>query len=337
MRKLQVCFILFVLSIFTGVTTMTQAQDATVSPAAPVVYDRLTFPNLPYLSRWIEVNGVKMHYIEGGDASTDPILFLHGIPTWSYIWRDIMPVVEPAGRVIALDFVGFGRSDRPDITYDIATQLTYLEGFVEELGLRHITLVIQDLGSAVGFAYAAAHEDNVKGIAFMEAAIPPMFSPDFVPTGALADFMANIKTILQPGVGEEMMLNQDAFIEQILPSQVIRPLTKAEMNAYRIPFPTPDSRRPILENGPRQFVNPATMQLIAHYSEWLMKTDLPILHLFVTPGLLNPAVSVEWSRTHIHHIEQKDMGKGGHFLQEDHPAEIGAAIVDWMKRVVIIN
>ncbi len=316
---------------------MTHAQEATPSAVAPVVYDGLTFPELPYASRWIEVNGVRLHYIEGGDASADPILFLHGIPTWSYIWRDVMPVVEPAGRVIALDFVGFGRSDRPDITYDIATQVTYLEGFVDSLDLQNITLVIQDLGSAVGFAYAATHEDNVNGIVFMEAAIPPMFSPDFVPSSALAEFMANIQTILQPGVGEDMLLDQNAFIEQILPAQVNRPLTEAEMNAYRAPFPTPESRRPILENGPRQFVNPATMQLIANYSEWLTTTDIPMLHLYVTPGLLNPEASVEWCRMNIRNIEQQNMGEGGHFFQEDHPSEIGAAIVDWLGRVVASN
>jgi haloalkane dehalogenase len=309
---------------------MTQAQEATTTP---IVYDGLTFPELPYASRWIEVNDVRLHYIEGGDAGADPILFLHGIPTWSYIWRDIMPVVEPAGRVIALDFVGFGRSDRPDITYDIATQVTYLEGFVEALDLHNVTLVIQDLGSAVGFAYAAAHEDNVKGIVFMEAAIPPIFSPDFVPTGELGAFMANIQALLQPGVGEEMLLNQNAFIEQLLPSQINRTLTETEMNAYRAPFPTPESRRPILENGPRQFINPETMQLIASYSEWLTTTDLPMLQLYVTPGLLNPAASVEWARTHIHHLEQQNMGEGGHFFQEDHPAEIGTAIVAWLGRV----
>jgi haloalkane dehalogenase len=147
--------------------------------------------------------------------------------------------------------------------------------------------------------------------------------------------MANIQQLLQPGVGEEMLLNQDSFIEQFLPTQVMRHLTEAELNAYRAPFPTPESRRPILENGPRQFVNPASMQLIENYSKWLTMTDIPMLHLYVTPGLLNPQASVEWSRTHIHHIEQKDMGKGGHYFQEDHPAEIGAAIVDWLKRVVM--
>ena len=201
---------------------MTNTQDATPSVATPVIYEGLAFPELPYVSRWVEVDGIRIHSIEGGNPGADPILFLHGIPTWSYLWRNVMPVVEPSGRVIALDFVGFGRSERPDGPYDLATQGTYVEGFVDALDLHDITLVIHDLGSGVGFAYAAAHEDNIKGIVFMEAAIPPVFSPDFVPTGALAEFMATIQTILQPGVGEEMILNQNAFIEQVLPAQITR-------------------------------------------------------------------------------------------------------------------
>jgi haloalkane dehalogenase len=154
-----------------------------------------------------------------------------------------------------------------------------------------------------------------------------------VPTGELGAFMANIQALLQSGVGEEMLLKQNVFIEQLLPSQINRTLTETEMNAYRAPFPTPESRRPILDNGPRQFANPASMQLIASYSEWLTTTDLPMLQLYVTPGLLNPAASVEWTRMHIHNIEQQNMGEGGHFFQEDHPAEIGAAIVDWLGRI----
>jgi haloalkane dehalogenase len=316
---------------------MTHAQDITPSPAASVVYDGLTFPELPYPSRWIEVNGVRMHYVEGGDPTTDPILFLHGVPTWSYIWRDIMPVVEPTGRVMALDFVGFGRSDRPDITYDMTTQLTYLEGFIDALDLHNITLVIQDMGSAVGFAYAAAHPDSIKGIVFMEAALPPIFSPDFMPTGALAEFMANIQAILQPGVGEEMLLNQNAFIEQILPSQVVRSLTEDEMDAYRAPFPSPESRQPILDNGPRQFANPATFALISHYSEWLTTTDIPMLYLYVSPGLINPEATREWVEANIKTVETRFMGEGRHFFQEDYPEEIGAAIVEWLNRALPVR
>ncbi len=94
---------------------MTNTQDATPSVATPVIYEGLEFPELPYVSRWVEVDGIRIHYIEGGNPGADPILFLHGIPTWSYIWRNVMPVVEPTGRVIALDFVGFGRSERPDV------------------------------------------------------------------------------------------------------------------------------------------------------------------------------------------------------------------------------
>ena len=315
---------------------MTNNQDATPSVATPVIYEGLEFPELPYVSRWVEVDGIRIHYIEGGNPCADPILFLHGIPTWSYIWRNVMPVVEPNGRVIALDFVGFGRSERPDVPYNLAAQATYLEGFIDALNLHDITLVVHDLGSGVGFAYAAAHEDHIKGIAFMEAAIPPVFSSDFVPTGATAEFMATVQTILQSGAGEEIVLNQNAFIEQVLPAQIVRSLTEAEMNAYRVPFPTPESRRPILDNGPRQFPDSA-FDMVGSYTEWLTTTDVPMLHLYATPGMVNPEVSVQWSRTHIHTIEQQDLGAGRHYLQEDHAVEIGVAIRDWLGRVVNAN
>src|SRR2546430_4062693 len=102
---------------------MTNTQDATPSVATPVIYEGLEFPELPYVSRWVEVDGIRIHYIEGGKPCADPILFLHGIPTWSYIWRNVMPVVEPTGRVIALDFVGFGRSERPDRSEEHTSEL----------------------------------------------------------------------------------------------------------------------------------------------------------------------------------------------------------------------
>src|SRR2546430_12099776 len=126
---------------------MTNTQDATPSVATPVIYEGLEFPELPYVSRWVEVDGIRIHYIEGGNPGADPILFLHGSTTWSYLWRNVMPVVEPSGRVIALDFVGFGRSERPDGPYDLATQGTYLEGLVDALfffqaedGIRDLTV-----------------------------------------------------------------------------------------------------------------------------------------------------------------------------------------------------
>lgn len=340
MRRLIACCLLFVLSIFTGVNIMTHAQEATTTPVAPVVYDGLTFPELPYASRWIEVNGVRLHYIEGGDAGADPILFLHGIPTWSYIWRDVLPVVEPAGRVIALDFVGFGRSDKlpaasADTGYGLDSQLAYLEGFIDSLDLQNITLVIQDLGSAVGFTYAAQHPDRIKGIVFFESAVPPFFPPTpeaFQAMGPLAEFFQQMVT---PGTREELVLHQNMFIEQVVPANVVRQLTKAELNAYRVPFQSVEDRLPILWGGPMNFANPAFVEVIAQYVAWLQTTETPMLYLYVSPGLINPEATRDWVEANIRNAEIRFMGEGRHFFQEDYPAEIGAAIADWLGRVSV--
>jgi haloalkane dehalogenase len=314
---------------------MTTAQEAT-----PVKYEGLTFPELPYRSRWIEVNGVKLHYMEGGDPTADPVLFLHGIPTWSYIWRDVMPVVEPVGRVIALDFVGFGRSDKlpanaADAGYALDRQLTYLEGFVDALKLRNITFVVQDLGSAAGFTYAAKHAERIKGLVFFEAAVPPFFPPTpeaFKAMGPLAEFFTQMVT---PGTRETLVLDQNMFIEQVIPANVVRKLSDREMNAYRAPFPTPQDRLAILWGGPMNFANPAFVKQIADYVAWLETTEVPMLYLYASPGLINPDATRDWVKANIHNAEIQSMGEGKHFFQEDHPAEIGRAIADWIKRVSI--
>lgn len=317
---------------------MSNAQDTNsseVTSMMPVVYDGLAFPELPYPSRWIEVGGVKMHYIEGGDPNADPILFLHGIPTWSFIWRSVMPVVEPAGRVMALDFVGFGRSDKlppasAERGYALTSQLTYFEQFVEALDLHDITLVIQDIGSVVGFAYAARHPENVKGIVFFEAAVPPFFPPSPEAFHAMGPLAAFFQQAMTPGTREDLVLYQDVFVEQVIPANIERRLTDAELNAYRAPFPTVEDRLAILWGGPMNFANTAFVSVIADYVSWLKTTETRMLYLYGAPGTINPDATRVWVEANIRNAEIRFMGDGKHFFQEDHPKEIGAAIVDWM-------
>jgi haloalkane dehalogenase len=303
----------------------------------PLIYKDLSFPDLPYPSKWVEVDGMRMHYIEGGNLTADPILFLHGVPTWSYIWRDVMPVVEPAGHVIALDYVGFGRSDKlpsdqVQAGYSFTSQLAYLEGFIEAMDLHHITLVVQDLGSAVGLAYAALHPENVRGIVFFEAAIPPLVPPS--PEGfaqldpAVGAFFQQVFT---PDVGPALVLDQNVFVEQLIPANVVRKLSDAEMNAYRAPFPTTDDRLAILWGGPMNFANPDSIQLMSEYVAWMPTTTLPMLYLYATPGSINPPASLEWVKKNLQNVQIQLMGKGGHFFQEDHPQAIGQAIVTWLS------
>ena len=282
----------------------------------------------PFESRFVEVEGARLHYIDEGHG--DPILFLHGNPTSSYLWRNVIPHVTPYGRAIALDLIGMGRSDKPDIAYRFFDHVRYVEGFIEALGLENLTLVIHDWGSGLGFYYASRHEGNVKGIAFMEAILAPLSSWDQFPAGARATFQA----FRTPDVGWEMIVNQNVFVEQVLPGAIIRTLTEAEMDRYREPYLDPATRKPVwrwpnelpIEGEPADVV-----EAVAAYHSWLQKTEIPKLLFHATPGAVLPASLVEWSSTNLNNLEIVDLGEGIHFLQEDHPHEIGRKLSDWYR------
>ncbi|MFQ5792226.1 MAG: haloalkane dehalogenase, partial [Acidobacteriota bacterium] len=163
-------------------------------------------PAFPYESHYVEVHGSQMHYVDEGTG--EPVLFLHGNPTWSYLWRNILPYLAPHARCIALDLIGMGRSDNPDIEYRFVDHARYVEGFIETLGLENITFVIHDWGSALGFHYAMRHEENVRGLAFMEAIITPVPSWDVFPAG----FQTIFQGFRTPEVGWDMIVNQNIFI-----------------------------------------------------------------------------------------------------------------------------
>lgn len=305
---------------------------------APLIYKNISFPKLPWASRWVEVGGLKMHYIETGDPKGEPIVFLHGVPTWLYLWRDVIPAVQANGRrIIALDLIGFGRSDKPisdnpASLYSIPSEARFFEGFVDALGLKSLTLVIQDLGSAIGFDYAARHEANVKGIVFMESAIPVLFPPTPEAFKLMdANFVQFLNGVIPAGQGEEILQNQNAFIEQLLPTMMMHKLSPAELDAYRAPFPEPKDRASILWGGPRNFVNKDTLQLIANYSTWLPTSNLPKLMLYVEPGAITPKASVAWAKANLKNLQSIYLGPGGHFVQEDYPKEIGQTISEWLK------
>ena len=169
----------------------------------------------PFESEYVDVLGSRMHYVEEGDG--DPILFLHGNPTSSYLWRNVIPHVSPIGRCIAPDLIGMVKSDKPDLDYGFFDHFRYVDAFIEALGLRDITLVIHDWGSALGFHYARRHESNVKGIAFMEAIVWPVTWDEW-PEQARQMF----KAFRTPGVGEQMIMEQSMFVEAVLPGAVLR-------------------------------------------------------------------------------------------------------------------
>lgn len=312
---------------------LTHAQEEI---AEPVIYEGLEFPQLPYPSRWIEVNGAKMHYLEAGDPSGDTILFLHGEPTWSYMWIDIMSQLEDQGRLIAVDNIGFGRSDRPDLDYRYADHAAYIDGFIEAMALENITLVTHDWGSALGLDYAARHPDNVRAIVYMEAVIPPLvgtgLSLDDAPQ-ALQDFFGPLRT---EGVGQELLINQNFFVEFALQAFTLTEMTEDQLNAYRVPFPTPDDRLPVWR-WPNEIPfggEPTDVEaVVENYIAWMTETDTPMLHLYAEPGAINPAESVAWSEANVQNITTISIGAGLHYVQYDQPDAISAAIANWLDEL----
>ena len=287
----------------------------------------------PYQSRYVEVLGSDMHYVEEGEG--DPILLLHGQPTSSYLWRNVIPHLSDRARVIAPDNIGFGKSDRPDIDYSYANHVSYIEGFIEALGLEDVTVVGHDWGSAFALDYAARHPDNVKAVALLEAIMAPVF-----PAAGYDDLPPMLEkffTTLRSEQGTRLMVEQNYFVEKALPDMVMRELGEAEMDAYRAPFETRESRRRVIVPWPNQIPignrPPHTTRVIDSYNTWLTTTDKPKLLLYAKPGALNGPAVAEWLVKHASNVETAYVGRGLHYVQEDQPEAIGRAIADWYRRL----
>ncbi len=281
----------------------------------------------PFESKFIEVEGSNIHYVEEGTG--DPILFLHGNPTSSYLWRNIIPYAAEVGRAIAPDLIGMGKSDKPDIEYRFFDHVRYIEGFIEQLGLQNITFVIHDWGSGIGFHYASRHEANTKGLAFMEA-ILPMQSWDAFPDGARELF----KSFRTKDVGEDLLINKNVFVENVLPGSIVRTLTDEEMDRYREPYKEEAARKPVwrwpnelpIEGEPADVWEAAVA-----YHEWLQRTEVPKILFHATPGAITPAAAVASMKSTMKNFETVDIGAGVHFVQEDNPHKIGRELAQWYR------
>ena len=286
--------------------------------------------DFPFQENYVEVHGSKLHYVDEGAG--DPILFLHGNPTSSYLWRNIIPYVSTKGRAVALDLIGMGRSDKPDLDYRFFDHVKYVEGFIEKLGLENITFVIYDWGSALGFHYAMRHESNVKGLAFMEAILLTVPSWEMFPAG----FRQMFQAFRTPEVGWDMIVNKNFFVEQVLPGGIVRKLTEEEMNRYREPYREPASRKP-LWRWPNEIPiagEPAdVVEAVNTFNAKLQQSALPKLLFHATPGALLPAPLVDWCRQNLKNLKTVDIGSGTHFLQEDNPHLIGQELAAWYNRL----
>lgn len=280
----------------------------------------------PFESKYAEVHGSKMHYVDVGEGKD--VLFLHGNPTSSYLWRNVIPHVQPLGRCVAPDLIGMGKSDQPDLEYSFFDHYSHLEGFIEALGLKDILLVMHDWGGALGLRYAHTHQDNVRGLVLMETIVKTISWDDW-PEQAKAPF----EGFRTPALGEQLILENNAFVEQVLPGAILRTLTEEEMDRYREPYKTNKSRLPTLR-WPREIPidgEPADVtEAVDDFSEWLTKTDLPKLLLTAQPGAIM-RVTGQWCIDNLPNLTHVDVGPGVHFIQEDRPHEIGEAISSWMK------
>ena len=280
---------------------------------------------MPCEPKFIDVEGSRMHYVE--DGSGDPILFIHGNPTSCYLWRNVMPHLASDARCLALDLIGMGRSDKPALDYRLVDHARYVDGFIAALGLERLTLVLHDWGSALGFHYARRHEANVRGIAFMEAIVRPLTWDEWPRT--VRGLFQQFRT---PEVGWDLVVNRNAFVEQVLPGAIMRKLSDEEMARYREPFVEPAARRPVWR-WPNEIPvdgEPADVHaLVSDYSAWLGASPVPKLLLHAQPGAIVRRDLVTWCRDHVRNLTAVDIGPGLHFVQEDRPHEIGEALRAW--------
>jgi haloalkane dehalogenase len=270
-----------------------------------------------------------MHYIDEGQGT--PFLFLHGNPTSSYLWRNIIPYVKGIGRAVAIDLIGMGRSDKPDLDYRFKSHYRYVEEFVHQLDLKDVILVLHDWGSALGFHYAMANQENVEGIVFMEAILQPSRWSDFP---LVARFL--FKRFRHPVKGPRMIIQKNFFIEKVIPNFVVRKLTEKEMDYYREPFKEEASRKPVLvwpNEIPIEGYPQDNKEIIEAYYAELIQSDIPKLLIWAKPGAVIPAKKVERIKKEMKNLDDVYIGKGKHYLQEDHPDAIGEAIVEWYKNI----
>jgi haloalkane dehalogenase len=269
----------------------------------------------------------EISYVDTGAG--EPVVFLHGNPTSSYLWRNVIPHVEGLGRCLAPDLVGMGDSGAaPDGSYRFVDHARYLDAWFEALGLTNVTLVVHDWGSALGFYWAYRHPERVRGIAYMEAVVRPLTWEEW------RDESRQIFQDLRSEAGEEMVLEKNLFIEGILPSAVLRDLTEEEMNVYRRPYLEPgESRRPTL-TWPRELpINGEpedVVSIVDDYSKWLAQSDVPKLFVNAEPGAILTGSQREFCRTWPN--QEEVTVRGAHFVQEDSPHEIGEAIATFVRR-----
>ena len=304
--------------------------EGNVFPAAMCQPEHIS-SDYNFAPHYVEVFGSRMHYVDEGKG--DPILLVHGNATWSYIWRNVIPHLTPYARCVAPDLIGFGLSDKPNIEYQWTEQADYLEEFIRKLGLKNITLVLNDFGISLGMHYAMSHEPNVKRMAFFEGVFKTFASLEEAYTADFRPLFKRFRTGDEGGEGYQLLVDQNVFIEQLLPRAAGRELTEEELRRYREPFKEVRSRIPIwrfarcvpIGGEPKDVWDTMTEAV-----EWFRRTDLPKLLFYATPGGLVTPEFVEWCRRNLKNLKVVHVGPGVHYLTETSPHVIGRELVKWL-------
>lgn len=278
--------------------------------------------------RDVSVAGTSMHYVESGAGR--PVVFVHGNPTSSYLWRDVLPAVHRHGRrLIAVDLIGMGASGKPAIGYRLADHIDHLVALLDELALDDVIFVAHDWGVAICLEYLRRHPDRVAAVAFMEGHLRPLGGWDAFDPGGRAVF----QQLRTAGVGERMVLEENFFIETVLASATLRPLPPADLDEYRRPYPDPQTRRPLLQWAREIPIGgqPAgSAGILAGAWDNLCTSPLPKLLVHGRPGAVVTASTVAMCRNAMANLSVADVGAAGHFLPEDRPAAVAAALSAWI-------
>lgn len=294
---------------------MSEGRTATAGASGPGI-----------ASRFATVRGESMHYLEAG--SGEPVVFIHGNPTSSFLWRNVIPWVAAGRRCIAVDLIGMGWSGKPAIEYRLRDHVAYVDGFLEALGLGEVTFVLHDWGVAIGLHYLARFPERVRGVALMEGHLHPIERWADLGAGE-----AIFRQVRSEDVGRKMVIGENFFVEVVLPSGVVRALTEEEMEAYRAPFRRAEDREPLwawpleipIEGEPADVA-----ELMVGYREALVRSTVPKLLFFARPGAVIGAAEVAWCREELTNLTVVDLGEGIHFLPEDHGEAIGRGVVGWL-------
>ncbi|GLY16853.1 haloalkane dehalogenase [Kineosporia rhizophila] len=270
-----------------------------------------------------------LHHIEEGEGS--PIVFLHGSPSSSYLYRHVFRALKGQGRLLAVDLIGFGDSGRPAIDYELADHERYLDAWFDALDLREVTLVLQDYGAAFGVSWAARHPDRVRAVLLAEPVIRDIES------SALPEaFVGAQQLIRTPGDGEKFVVEDNGFLTQVFPGAFLQPLAPEDLAVYQAPFPTPESRTHLIRfprNLPIDGVPATSVHYLARNEEWLRTSaDVPKTLLTYEPGFLLTPTIESWIRENVANIEIRSGGAGVHFVQEEQPQGIADAVVELLKR-----